>query len=110
MDGAQVAIGLSMVATLGALYNTWRQNQNSRTVSEEEGSRARLELAFEMQEKQLARLETQLDNTVKNLQVETERGLQTHKELQECKAGRHQLEMQVEILKLRIEAGRGLDE
>lgn len=102
MDWAVVAVVLSALAGLGTVYNGYVSSRASSSATKEEAERGRLELAWEMQEKQTAHLMTQVDNLAKALQTETDRTLQLNKELQECKNGRHQLEIQVEILRLQM--------
>lgn len=108
MDAAQVAIVLGAAATLGTVYNGWRQRQDTRDVAKDEDSRARLELAFQMQEKQIERLEERDVVKDKRINLLEETNLHLDRQLQECKQGRHQMELQVEILKLQV-GGRATD-
>ena len=102
MDGAQIAVVLSALAAVGTVINGYLSSKATSSAQKEEGERNRLDLAWQMQEKQIERLTQQVDNQAKALQSEVDRGLQLNKELQECKAGRHQLEVQVEILRLQM--------
>lgn len=102
MDWAVVAVVLSALAGLGTVYNGYVSSRASSSATKEEAERGRLELAWEMQEKQTERLTTQVDQLAKALQTETEARLQLNRELQDCKEGRHQLEVQVEILRLQM--------
>lgn len=106
MGLAQIAIIVSAVAALGTVYNGYVSARASSEATKGEQKGTQLDLAWKMQEKQIERLEKANESLDSRLQLADTRIVQLNTELQECKRGRHQLEVQVEILRLQV-GGKG---
>lgn len=90
---------ISMLGVVGVAVFNFRSSTRSSELSYKGD---RLDLAWQMQEKQITRLETNIADLMARATNAEARANQLDIELQECKAGRHGLELQVEVLRMRL--------
>jgi cell division protein FtsB len=93
-----VAVLLGALGSILAVYATLRGQKG--TVTQD-----KLALAWEMQEKQLDMLVAENTDLKRRITLCDENLVTVNRELFACKEGRRQLEVQVEVLKMRLQNG-----